>query len=200
MAFELNVTADLRRAERQLKGFQKKKLPAALVRAINKTATQTRTTAARDLRKGSGASVGLTAAGFTRAIALIRATRLTFQATLRASGRPIPLIFFGAREVASGVSVAPFGKRKILKNAFIERMPSGHRGVFRRTKASQTAGGTAKSGRARKNYLPIRERFGPSLPAQFLTAKLQAAMRRVVKIRWPINFNREIRNLKFKLR
>jgi Prophage minor tail protein Z (GPZ) len=73
------------------------------------------------------------------------------RAAVIVSGRPIPLIRFGARESRKGgVSVRIGGKVETYTRAFIATMPGGgHRGVFeRKTKAR----------------LPIRELWGPSLP------------------------------------
>lgn len=55
--------------------------------------------------------------------------------TLRASGTPLPLIAFGARQNRKGVSVLQTkGNRTVIPGAFIATMPrSGHTGVFERT-------------------------------------------------------------------
>lgn len=46
-------------------------------------------------------------------------------------GRPISLIAYKARQIRRGVSVSVNkGKRTVLRGAFIQRMPNGHRAVF----------------------------------------------------------------------
>jgi hypothetical protein len=63
----------------------------------------------------------------------------------------IPSIYFGARQSGHGKPTTAMvykGKRETIKSGFIETMPGGHQGVFRRV------------GKAR---LPIREVMGPSI-------------------------------------
>ena len=57
-----------------------------------------------------------------------------YQVTVRSSRRPIPLIEFpSVRQVAAGVRTGAWGRSQIIGSAFIATMPSGHRGVYRRT-------------------------------------------------------------------
>lgn len=163
-----------------LTDVQQRRLPAAIVRTLNLTAQQTRNAVAKDLSKEMGETTGLSRTGFKKAIRLLKAKRSLLVATLVAGGSAIPLLQFGARQVRVGVSAAPMAKRRTFKGAFISRMPSGHRGVFRR--------------RTRQR-LPIREMFGPPIPKVFLSGPILRAMRTVASQRWRINFDRELRRI-----
>lgn len=92
-------------------------------------------------------------------------------------GRRIPLERFGARQTGRGVSyrIRRSGRRQRIDDAFIQRMDSGHVGVFVRSGpprvSRRLAGSTSKRRGQRKGLgflvrprLPISERFGPSIP------------------------------------
>jgi len=102
-------------------------------------------------------------------VRLTRASRDRLYAVLSITGRRIPLMDFGARQVKRGVTyrISRSGGRKRIANAFVKTMPSGHEGVFKRL------------GQPR---LPIRELMGPSVPAvvrnvqSFATGRFQDLM------------------------
>lgn len=72
---------------------------------------------------------------------------------INVKGNGFPLIDYGARQTAKGVTVKiNAGKRVLIKSAFIATMSNGHRGVF------------ARQGKAR---FPIKELFS-STPADVL--------------------------------
>ena len=77
------------------------------------------------------------------------------QARIRIRGGRTPLIAFSARQTRQGVRVR-IKQSKLIKGAFIQTMPSGHKGVFWRT---------GKFGRRGKPKLErIEQLFSLSLP------------------------------------
>src|SRR5262249_21377642 len=88
-----------------------------------------------------GAGYNLKAAVIKKAISIDKASPDKLAAIVRAKGRPIPLIEYGARpnepNVRLPVSVQVKGARKIIKHAFIAIMPGGHKGVFVRVPGAQ---------------------------------------------------------------
>ena len=179
MKVEIDFEKDMKRVKRELKGVQKRIVPAATSSALNRTAKQARTQSARDLKGSLGKSLGLSVSGFKRTIRHIPARVRRLFTVLEVSGRPLPLIRFGARKASKGVSAAPWGKRRIYNGTFIRKMPSGHRGVFKRTG---------------KKRLPIKELWGPSIPKAFLHQDIQQGLKRVINDKWPGNFAHEIRH------
>ena len=99
-----------------------------------------------------------------------------YQVIVRSSRRPIPLIEFpSARQVGAGVRTSVWGRSQILGSAFIATMPSGHRGVFRRT---------GRYGRRGKPYLErIKELWGPTIYGTFATPDVQSVIRATMKAR-----------------
>ena len=115
----------LTRTLRAVPGGLKRVIPPA----INKTATQGRTRAARRISKASGIKVG----EVRKRIRIQRATRVRWAAALRLSNERLPLILFSARQTRRGVTYRLGGaKRSRLAHGFIAVMPSGHRGVYMR--------------------------------------------------------------------
>jgi Prophage minor tail protein Z (GPZ) len=171
----IKITFDAREVHKMLNDLERNLVPRVIARTLNDTADQVQRAASRSLAFELGRQVGLRAKGFQKAIKIIRANPGRLVATLVASGKPIPLIDFNARQVRAGVSAAPLSQRRVYKGAFISRMPSGHRGVFRR--------------RTRQR-LPIREMYGPGVPQAFLGDKLLNLMHAEASRRLQPNFER----------
>lgn len=148
-------------------------LPTVLSRAINKTTVWARKQLSDEIRQERP---GLTAAAIREAIRLYKANAKVLQATARITGKRVPLIDLGARQSKGGTSYrTAAGPRAKIREAFVQTMASGHRGVFVRSGQPRTVG--ISQGRTRKSLwtsrglgktyrprLPIRELFGPSVP------------------------------------
>lgn len=117
-----------------------------------------------------------------RAFVENKATYRRLSASLVASGSPIPLIGYSTRQTKKGVSVKVLksGGRKLIEGGFITSVKAHkkgggfneHKGVFVRVSKHKGTGKLPK-GKPRKfkpqdKYrLPIRQLFGPSIPAIF---------------------------------
>jgi len=138
-------------------------LPKVLTRAVNKTGTWAYT---RVIDLIVGAS-GLKRKDVRKAVRLRKANYKTLCAIIHIWNKRMPLLWFGARQGAKGVTFRlPAGAEEALdytgskrgrllaEHAFISKMPrSGHEGIFVRTGSKR---------------LPIEELFGPS-PMQLFT-------------------------------
>lgn len=105
----------------------------AHVTACNRAANSTRAEAVRAVRERYP---GFKAGAIRAAMQIVRASKLNPIAKVRVRGQRSPLIAFSARQNRAGTSVL-ITQRKTVKSAFIATMPSGHKGVFRRTKANR---------------------------------------------------------------
>jgi Prophage minor tail protein Z (GPZ) len=165
----------------------------AVASALNKTVTQARTAASREIR---GAGYNLKAGDVKKAMRMQRATSGQLRASLIASGRPIPLFKYSARATAKGVSVSVMKGRKLIAGAFIATMPNGRRGVFVRDMTK------ARHPRTKKNKyadLPIKELYGPSIPAALANAKVQDALLTIMNEKFPKILEHECKWLARKL-
>jgi hypothetical protein len=135
---------------------------AIVTRALNHVGDIARTQVKRELAK----QTGLTVTVVDKSMRTVRAIPARHSYELVATGKPIPLREFAARQTRRGVSARPWGKSRVFPGTFVVRALSGH--VFRRV------------GRAR---LPIVKLWGPSLPRELLRGKMPAVFNDVVRER-----------------
>lgn len=160
-------------------------LEKANIRALNKVAAQAKVGASKEIR---AAGYKISAAEIKRKITINKAAHGKMYVTIRCYGKSIPLIRFGARPMKDGVSVSVKSGRKLIKGAFIATMPStGHEGVFVRV------GKQHKKINGQWHGLPIKELFGPSVPAAFGNEVVQEALVRLVRDKYPTILEHEIK-------
>lgn len=160
----------------------------AIQRALNKTAITARAQSARSIRDaGYDIKIGAIKETFT----LRRATDADLRAVVKSTGSPIPLIKYGARQTAKGVSVSVKQGRKVIAHAFIATMSSGHEGVFIRTDKSRKK--VSRKGKTYYSGLPIKELFGPSIPSAFANQVVQDQVIAAIKQRFPIVLRQELK-------
>ncbi|WP_434107650.1 phage tail protein [Paraburkholderia caffeinilytica] len=152
----------------------------AIVRALNRTAAQARTGGARMVR---ASGYNLKASAIRRSFSIERATPSRLAVTLRATGRPVALINYGATQTKKGVTVRVKNGRRTLRHAFIATMPNGHKGVFERTGRGHRK--VTKDGRVYMSGLPIRELYGPSIPDALLNDAVQKALTNLIAGKYP---------------
>jgi len=141
----------------------KRGVPRVITRAINKVGVAARTEICRRI----AAEVNLKVSALrNRNVKLTKATFNRWEATLKISGRRVPLVRWLARQTRKGVSYAIRGsQRKFVPGGFIAEMASGHRGVFRRKGTPQARRRRRKGHEAEvRPRLPIQELYGVSVP------------------------------------
>jgi hypothetical protein len=150
-------------------------MPTVISRGINRTATSARAELNRRLFK----HLNLPKKRIGQNIKLYKALSTRWQATIDIFTRAVPLIHYGARTLkGKGVSYAILrggGRKKIITpptSAFIQTMPSGHVGVFRRR-----PGGPIAVSKLGSRY--IYELKGPSVGAAF-----EGAPGMAVQVQW----------------
>ena len=146
--------AKIKRLQRELKNLPRA-LPKIMSRALNRTALSARTEVSRSL----AGRIGLRIKDVRQRVVMQKASYSNWRSAIRISSRRLPIIRFGARQTAKGVTYKQGRQRVLIRHAFIATMPSGHRGIFKR------------KGGAR---LPIAELRGPSLAQVFTGAQDEA--------------------------
>jgi hypothetical protein len=144
----------LRQLEIMLRGIPNA-LPKVISRGINRTASP----AKGEISKGIREEINATAQRVNERLILTKATYQNWFANIHISRRRIPLMAFGAKQTAKGVSyqIKKDGGRQMIPHTFIAGVTTGHEdtvhtGVFiRRT----------------KKRFPIRELWGPSIGQVF---------------------------------
>lgn len=160
----------------------------AITRALNKTAITARADAARSIRD---AGYGIKVSSVKGAISIRRASNQDLKAIVTATGNPIPLINYGARQTSKGVSVNVKNGRKVIAHAFIATMASGHKGVFARQ--GKTHKKVMRRGKSYWSGLPVDELFGPSIPTAFANGAVQDAVKTAIEERFPVVLRQELK-------
>lgn len=184
----ISVKSDLDQLYRQIADDTKNVKEQATVRALNKLAAQIVTAASKNIRD---VGYGLKASDIKETLKIIRATSANLTVKVVATGRPIPMIKYGARQVRDGVSVNILNGRKVIAGAFIATMPNGHTGVFVR----QPGAKHKKVNKASWHALPIRELYGPAVPDALANAKVQEAIEQLIESKFDDIFTHEVQYL-----
>lgn len=98
-------------------------VPRTLARAVNDTATHARSVAV----KGIASEWNIKAKDVRSTFGLKRASSNNPTATLESKGKPIPLLYFAARQTRKGTTykVKKQGGRELLQRGWINRLRSG---------------------------------------------------------------------------
>jgi hypothetical protein len=123
----VNVSNDAAAFRAAITEFKDRDIKRAVAIALNRTADRVRAEAVRRIRQTYRIQQRELNRGFT----IRRAWAGNLQSLVYASGRPLNVIGFEARQTKNGVSVNIKGTRKVIRHAFIARLPN-YTGVFMR--------------------------------------------------------------------
>ena len=112
-----------------------KALLTAARRTVNKLIRKAKTVGVRSSRE----LYNIKAKDLNRSIKLSRARGSRLEATIQVRGGRIKVYYFGAKQTRKGVTVRIRRDRgrKLIRSAFIQTMPTGSIGVFRRKKGAR---------------------------------------------------------------
>ncbi len=143
----------------------------AAVTGLNRAGRTERTMSARGVAKDGGLRVR----DARQKIKFTRARRGTTRIKLEATGRPLNLTRFQAKQRKRGVSARPWGKRRIFKGAFILKKPGAP--VLVRDKKTKK----------------LRSAYGPGIANLFRDHAIGADQRAAFFRRYNVEFNRAIK-------
>lgn len=173
----VKVTSNIRDVLSDLDALRKDAKPA-VISALNKMADQVKTQAARSVRD---AGYQLKIGTIKESIRIKRASGSNLTAAAIASGRPISLINYGAKQAATGVQVNVLKGRKVVSHAFIATAPNGQRQVFARVAGSKHK----KNAKGVWTQLPIKKLYGPSIPAALVNVSVKDAIIAFIEDKFP---------------
>lgn len=191
MVIKVDVRGDLKRIIADAQNKQRDVRSVAVPRALNKMADQVKVSAARSVRD---TGYKLKVSDIKKGLRVQRANASMLTSKVVASGRPIPLIAYGGRQVAKGVSVDVLNGRKVVAHAFIATMPSGHKAVL--VRMGDTHKKKHKGGRVVWSGWPVKQLFGPSVPDGLANAAVQEALQQLVRDKFPTILKQQIDRLK----
>lgn len=115
-------------------------------------------------------------------------------ATIRGSGKRLPLFEFKAKQVPAGVKASAWGKAKVYDGAFLATMASGHQGVFKRNGPKRKMISGTYKGKMRQ---PIEELWGPGIASTMLEQAISAQLVEYGEERMLANLNRQLERYAF---
>lgn len=177
---QLQYTSNVQDVIKELNAAAAETRPA-VVRALNRTIDQVKVQAARKVR---AAGYKLKISDIKDAIRIRRASTGQLRAEAVASGRPIPLIKYGARQTGSGVTVDVVNGRKLIAHAFIAPTSNGSLQVFTRKPGARHKK-VVKGGKAIWSALPISKLYGPSIPDALANKAVTEALLTLIQERFP---------------
>lgn len=138
---QISVKSDIERAFKKFSSVNRAELAKATARAINRVISSARSVAVKEIRKKYNIDPKFLKEKIGdkdnryNALKAWKANSSNLTATLKAYGKPIPLIAFPVTQTEHGVSVSVIkGQSKAVRSAFVTQMKSGHRSVFARGK------------------------------------------------------------------
>ena len=184
MPFDITVQHDLKKLQRDLSALERKALPQATVRTLNRVAESARVASGKHIAK----QMGSRQAGVKRRIKVQKASFKRLWATLTAHGKSLPLIEFvvGSKKATQQpggkrgrVRAKLFGKTRTYQNAFIAPRKAGE---------SKTTVYERKG----KKRLPVFMRFGPGIASLFRSKQNDAILQAKVRERFAVEFARNL--------
>lgn len=175
-------------------GYVANVLDIAAPRAINKLRDQAQTAGQRKVSDLYNLGPRTT----DKYISVTFAKQGDLEAEINVKGKGFPLMAFGPRQTALGVSVQIKGVRSVIPHTFIATMPNGHTGVFAR---GIYAGrftfkrGVHKRINGKSHELPINELYSFAPPDAFSNADVVDAMQQRVDQQAGIVLGQEIRHV-----
>ncbi len=128
----------------------------------------------------------------------VKASVTSLSGVFASTGKPVPLIEYGARQTTKGVSVQVKrnNPRSVVVGTFIATMKSGHKGVFWRVWHERTRKPVNKRlpyGKLPVKYrLPIEQKYGPRVPDILENEPVMASVMKKADDRMHKNIDREL--------
>lgn len=173
------------------------------MRAINDGLAGMKTDASTEIR----AEINLTKSVVDATFKTVKASVTSLSGVFTSTGKPVPLIEYGARQTTKGVSVQVKrgNPRSVIPGTFIAVVRSkqqmdqgieGHKGVFWRVwheRQRKPFNRNFPYGKLPKKYrLPIVQRYGPRVPDILSNEPVMAAVLKKADDRMHVNIERQI--------
>lgn len=186
-SFVLDVRQDIKQVERYLTDAQKKVVPRAAARALNRAGTKVVSIGAREVSK----KIGLKQKRVKEKVTLaVRASTGQLLVVVVARGKPINIIDFvapskrrvGAFKKKKGVVAKPYGKSKTFVGTFIGHGQNSSKLLV-----------LTREQKKQKGRLPVKAKAGPSIPNTFKQIEILQAIRAEAEKVWKVEFPRQMK-------
>jgi len=163
---DVEVWSDIDALKKQLARFNKKGVPRATMRALNRAAAKSKTFAGRLISK----DYNIKARSINPSLKISpRASLAKSEVAIMGRGKRLSIYKHSKTKPRQGALGATFnagGGKRVHAHTFIQRMSSGHTGVFVRTHVKggkRTVGVSPRTGQPITKQLPIRELTYPDV-------------------------------------
>lgn len=181
---QIILKADIKKVTKQLTRIQKKAIPKATKRALNRTAAQVRTEAARAISKKTGMKVGQIKKHLIKINAQFN--KLTAEVVAKKYS-PNLVEYMTASQIkramarkGAGVRAKAWRTNKEYRGSFVGRgKNSGKTLVYARTGSSRNA--------------KLKALYGPSVPRTFIEKEVMRALKRTARVRFQKNFEADLK-------
>lgn len=193
----IEVKDNIKDIKKTLSSLEKKFVPEATVKALNKVGATALSRSKREIRKG----LGMTLDQFNKGNYLTsRRARKGFEVyEINFARKTVSLYKLGASASKRGVTVKAWGRKQTYEKAFIATMPNSKRDVFvriggRRGAKRKVVTG-ANVGKTYRPELPIKLLHGPYIPTLKRQQKVDEIISKVVQERFGLEFDRALTSL-----
>ncbi len=181
---EISIRHDFKKLQKDLSRIEKRVIPKAAKRALNKTAQQVKTHAAREISKKTGIKVGVVKKHLLKINAQFNSLTA---AVIAKKYAPNLIEFMTAAQInramqrkGKGVRSRAWRKTKEYRGTFVGRgKGSGKLLVFSRTGPSRRS--------------PIEAKPGPSIPRTFIQTEVMRSMKLKIARQFPKNFSADLK-------
>ena len=179
----VSLEADIEKATRQLTQIERKVIPRAVTRALNRTGGNVRTAVNRHISKETGLTVGKVKQRTTLRKATFRNPAITITAK-RSDTNIIEFVTPGRRRIGAfskqrGVTAKPWRRSQFYKGAFI---------VFGKYSRKLIV-----VGRKRNSRRAARSFYGPSIHREFIRPKAHTLFVFTARQRFGVNFAADLK-------
>ncbi len=194
MVYTIEFKDEIKRAKKILKGYQRKVIPRAAVRALNRTAITVRKEAKKELPK----QMGIKQAHIRDAFYLTKANLSRMQSIVGVRFKPLALTKFkNTRQLKRGVTSKAWGTRKLYPHAFIAQMNSGHKGVYLSARGMGRKGRISnvkysEGGHRYRSAKIVKQLYGPSPSRAFAEKEMEKVNNMIARKRFGVVFQQEI--------
>ncbi len=175
MTFSISIESNLKILQKQLSTLEREVYPKAVARTLNRIASSAKSASSKHIAPLMNAKQS----DIKRRMREEKAFPKKLWTSIIASGSPLKLIAFKARQIAKGVVAKAWGVNKLYKHTFIAPVRRG-------------SSNNAVYVRKTKHSLPVKALYGPGIAQLFKKPENLIIMQDTVRMRLAPEFKNNI--------
>ena len=175
MSLGISVESDLKQFQKQLTALEQQAYPKAVTRTLNRVASSAKVASSKHIAPQMNAKQS----DIKRRMVEAKAYPKKLWASIIASGSPLKLIAFKARQTARGVVSKAWGVNKLYRGTFIAPVKRG-------------SSSNAVYARKSSHSLPVKQLWGPGIAQLFKKQENITIMQDTVRMRIATEFKNNL--------